>query len=94
MLGDAEAGALVVIGGKTLRGGHTPGVDEEIQLARKAGIPVFLFGSVGGRSSELTAAMASEERAKTNGLSDAANIELATSLDYGRLARLILDASF
>ena len=62
MLNDSEAGALVVIGGKTARGGHTPGVDEEIQLARTAGLPVYIFGSVGGRSSEISATMTLAER--------------------------------
>jgi hypothetical protein len=94
MFNDAEAGALVVIGGKTARGGHSPGVDEEIQLARKAGLPIYIFGSVGGRSSELSAAMSPAERATMNGLSEAANEDFATSLDYSRLAKLILDSSF
>ena len=92
MLGDVEAGGLVVIGGKTARGGHTPGVDEEIQLAREAGLPVFIFGSVGGRSSEISAAMTSEDRAAISGLSEANNIELATSLDYSRLAKAVLNS--
>jgi hypothetical protein len=94
MLGDIEAGGLVVIGGKTAQGGHTPGVDEEILLAREAGLPVFIFGSVGGRSSEISAAMTPEDRVAANGLSETANIELATSLDYSRLAKLVLDSSF
>jgi len=92
MLNDPEAGALVVIGGKTARGGHSPGVDEEIRLARKAGLPVYIFGSVGGRSSQLSAAMTPAERAALSGLSESASEELATSLDYSRLAKLILDS--
>lgn len=94
MLNDPEAGALVVIGGKTARGGHSPGVDEEIQLARKAGLPVHIFGSVGGRSSELSAAMSPADRVAISGLSENSTEELATSLDYSRLAKLILDSSF
>lgn len=92
MLNDPEAGALMVIGGKTARGGHSPGVDEEIRLARKAGLPVYIFGSVGGRSSQLSAAMTPAERAALSGLSESASEELATSLDYSRLAKLILDS--
>lgn len=94
MLNDPEAGALVVIGGKTARGGHLPGVDEEIQLAREAGLRVYLFGSVGGRSSEISARMTMAERVAINGLSQASNNELANSLDYRRLTKLIIDSSF
>jgi hypothetical protein len=94
MLNDTEAGALVVIGGKTSRGGHSPGVDEEIQIARAAGLPVYIFGSVGGRSSELSAAMTPAERVAFSGLSESASEELATSLDYSRVAKMILDSTF
>jgi hypothetical protein len=76
--------------GKTSRGGHSPGVDEEIQIARAAGLPVYIFGSVGGRSSELSAAMTPAERVAFSGLSESASEELATSLDYSRIAKLIL----
>lgn len=54
MIGDVEAVALIALGGKTSAGGHNPGIDEEIEIARKYGVPVFLIGSVGGRSSELS----------------------------------------
>lgn len=53
MLSDKEAVALIALGGKTTSGGHQPGIDEEIALAKKYNVPVFLIGSVGGRSSEL-----------------------------------------
>ncbi len=94
MLNDQEATALVVIGGKTTPNGHTPGVDEEIRLARAAGLRVYIFGSVGGRSSELSATMTPEERQSMNGLSPSADAELATSSHYARLAKLIIDSSF
>ena len=94
MLKDPEAAALVVIGGKTKRGGHSPGVDEEMDIARGAGLPVYVFGSVGGRSSELIAAMMPAERAALNGQPESINEEFATSFDYGRLAKIILDSSF
>ena len=90
MLEDPEAGALVVIGGKTARGGHTPGVDEEIQLARSANLPVFVFGSVGGRSSELSAAASPALRAELSRLPDEVNEALANSLDYARLSEAIV----
>ncbi|HEX5236572.1 MAG TPA: TIR domain-containing protein [Silvibacterium sp.] len=94
MIVDPEASAIVVIGGKTSRGGHIPGVDEEIELARKARLPVYLIGSVGGRSSELSSSLSLAEREALNGATETANVELASSLDYSRLAELILSASF
>ncbi len=92
MLEDSEAGALVVIGGKTARGGHTPGVDEEIQFARNAKLPVFVFGSVGGRSSELSAAATPTQRAGLSRMPAEFNDALASSLDYARLSQTILEA--
>lgn len=92
MLEDPEAGGMVVIGGKTARNGHIPGIDEEIEIARRSGLPIFIFGSVGGRSSEIIAGMTDSERVNLNGLSAEVNESLASSLDYGRLARLIVQA--
>jgi hypothetical protein len=92
MLNDPEAGALVVIGGKTTRGGHVPGVDEEIRLAREANLPVFIVGSVGGRSSELCATMGSAGLVALNGLAESDNQDLMNSLEYDRLARVVLDS--
>ena len=90
MVGDPDAGALVVIGGKKARPGIPPGVDEEIALARKAGLPVYIIGSVGGRSSEIVSNMAPKERGSLNPLPEAEQELLATSLDYAALAQLIL----
>jgi hypothetical protein len=90
MLSDSEAGVLVVIGGKTARGGHSPGIDEEIAIAKENGLPVFIFGSVGGRSSEITGAMTTAERSALNGQPAKVNDAFATSLDYSRLAQMII----
>jgi len=67
MLCDPEAGALVVIGGKTFRNGHIPGIDEEIAIAREKRMPIFILGSVGGRSSEIISEMTPSDRAALNG---------------------------
>jgi hypothetical protein len=91
MLSDPEAGALVVIGGKTSRGGHTPGIDEEIAIAREKGLPVFIIGSVGGRSSEIVSALSPVERVAMNGLSETVNEAFATGLDYSRLAQIVIE---
>lgn len=94
MMRDPENSALVVIGGKTARGGHVPGVDEEIVLAREAGMPVFVLGSVGGRSSEVIAAMDSNARRALNGLPDDVQDEFVNSLDYAKLAGIVLRSAF
>ncbi|RNB83196.1 toll/interleukin-1 receptor domain-containing protein [Brevibacillus nitrificans] len=91
MINDEEARALIVMGGKTTDGGHMPGVDEEISLARRAGIPVFIIGSVGGRSGELAAELDKNNWEETwNELTVEENRLIMTSLDYSTIAKLIL----
>jgi hypothetical protein len=94
MMRDPDAGALVVIGGKKTRPGIPPGVDEEIALAREAGLPVYIIGSVGGRSSELISGLNLKERGALNDLPEAMQDLLASSLDYAALAQLIVTTSF
>lgn len=92
MIADGQAAGLVAIGGKTRAGGHSPGVDEEITLAREAGLPVFLIGSAGGRTSELGAEMSAAGWADPpNGLTADRNQELLVSPDYGTLANVVLE---
>ena len=88
MLNDPEVGALVVIGGKTSRGGHIPGIDEEIAIAREKGIPVFIVGSVGGRSSQIISEMLPADRVALNGQSEEINDAFANDIDYSRLAEV------
>jgi hypothetical protein len=91
MVDDPHAAAVIVIGGRTAVAGHIPGVDEEVQLARTAGLPVFLVGSCGGRSAELSC----QHLAGTTSLNNLApedNRELATSTDYASLASMVLDS--
>jgi hypothetical protein len=90
MLSDPEARALVVIGGKTSRGGHIPGIDEEIAIARERKLPIFILGSVGGRSSEIISDMTPIDRSALNGQPEAINVAFATDLDYSRLAQIVV----
>jgi hypothetical protein len=53
------ADAVVAIGGRTLAERPSPGVEEEIDLARVAGMPAYLLGAVRGQ----TAVRAQRERA-------------------------------
>lgn len=92
MIQDEQAVCMVVIGGKTKRPGIPPGVDEEIEIAKRHGLPVFLIGSAGGRTAEL----ASEYEIscwikKPNKASIELNHELLVSVDYQVLAKDILD---
>jgi len=93
MLSDDKAIALVCLGGKTKSEGHQPGIDEEIQLAKSKGLPVFIIGSVGGRSAEVAQyynGIGWSE--KLNDLSVNDNIELMTSFDYKFLSNKILNS--
>ncbi|MDR5728560.1 MAG: TIR domain-containing protein [Terriglobia bacterium] len=92
MLSDPEAGALVVIGGKTSRCGHVPGIDEEIAIAHEMRLPIFILGSVGGRSSEIINEMTPVDRAALNGQSEAINEAFAKDVDYSRLAQIVAKA--
>jgi SLOG cluster3 family/TIR domain len=93
MVQDPEAAGLVALGGKFPREGIPSGVDEEIARARAAGLPVFLVGSVQGRSSQV-AAEHSELRwtDKLNNLSNEENEQLRLSLDFGSSADLVLNS--
>jgi hypothetical protein len=94
MINDSQAVALIAIGGKTSAGGHAPGVDEEVALAHDAGIPVFIVGSVGGRSGQLGLEWNSNEttRGALNALSVGQNEQLLNSIDYLSLTSLVLDS--
>lgn len=94
MISDPQAAALVALGGKTKAGGHAPGVDEEVALAHEAGLPVFVVGSVGGRSGQLAYEWTVDKVKKgaLNSLSAEQNKQLLTSIDYLSLAALVLDS--
>lgn len=87
------ADAVVAIGGRTEEGGtHRPGVDEELGLARGAGMPAFLLGGPGGRTAELAAAARSDKAPWAplgNPLSAEDNEQLFQTDDYETVARLI-----
>lgn len=62
MICENKAEALICLGGKIKEDKSQQGVDQEIELARKAGIPVALVGTVGGRSSEYANEILHSER--------------------------------
>ncbi len=91
MIGDECAVGLVAMGGRTSAGGHAPGVDEEVDLARAAGMQVFLVGSTGGRAAQLAAELSAMKwKERLNKLTAQENEELLRSLDYGLLADRVM----
>lgn len=83
--------ALICLGGVIRDGDTTQGIGEEIKIARSSNIPVFIVGSVGGRSSQL----ASEYRRTGNWKdfnkeSESLNEDLALNLDYRNLANKVI----
>ena len=90
MMDDEQAAGLVAIGGKHPREGLSIGVDEEMELAAKAGLPAFLIGSVQGRSSHLAAHFSAQGwKEKPNSLTVEENEQLRISLDYSSLADMV-----
>jgi hypothetical protein len=97
MVEESSAIAAIVIGGLTREeSGRQPGVEEEMLLARRRGIPVFLLGATGGQA----AVLVEQARAQRppfaelgNGLSEEDNEFLATTDDYARAADMIWTAT-
>lgn len=84
--------ALICLGGVIRDGDTTKGIDEEIKIARENNIPVFIIGSVGGRSSQIASEyLQTGEWKKINHENKSFNDELALSLDYRYLANKIIE---
>lgn len=62
MICKENAEMLICLGGKIKANKEEQGVDIEVELARKAGIPVALVGTVGGRSSEFAFEILSQKK--------------------------------
>lgn len=91
MIGDGDNTALVCIGGKIKKDPALQGVDEEVTIARKHKLPVFLIGSVGGRSSQM--ALERERENDWNKINEAGkkfNEALLYEMDYRKLARQMI----
>ncbi|WBW98852.1 SLOG domain-containing protein [Oceanirhabdus sp. W0125-5] len=91
MIAREEVKALICLGGKKKSECESPGIDEEIKIAQENNIPVFLIGSVGGRSAELAAEY--KKNGKWNELNNEGlefNEELMLDLDYGKLVNDII----
>jgi SLOG-like protein/TIR domain-containing protein len=84
--------ALICLGGVIRNGDTTKGIDEEIKIARENNIPVFIIGSVGGRSSQIASEyLQNGEWSKLNDKDNKFNEEMALNLDYRYLANKIIE---
>lgn len=95
MIQAGSADVAVIIGGRTAEGGtHAPGVEEELALAREAGISAVALASPGGQAAQI----ADRERHAEppwaglgNGLPAEINDLIADDDDYAEVARIIWD---
>lgn len=90
MICKEKAEMLICLGGKNNKA--RPGVDIEVELAKRAGIPVALVGTVGGRSSECA-----YQRVETGRWSDlnswdtSLNESLFYNVNHRLMAKRLLD---
>ncbi|MDE6919072.1 MAG: hypothetical protein K2P89_04120, partial [Lachnospiraceae bacterium] len=90
MICKEKAEMLICLGGKNNKA--QPGVDIEVELAKRAGIPVALVGTVGGRSSECA-----HQRVETGRWSDlnswdtSLNESLFYNVNHRLMAKWLLD---
>lgn len=92
MFSDDNIKAHICLGGRFKVGDRIPGIDEEIEIAKSKGIPVFLVGSVGGRTAELYNEMSAEDLYKLNGKSEELNKILNSTDNFRRLTDIIIDS--
>lgn len=79
--------ALICLGGIIRDGDTSQGIDEEIRIARANNIPVFIIGTVGGRSSQIASEYKKTSQwNELNEESESLNFSLALDLDYRNLA--------
>jgi hypothetical protein len=93
MIRAENADVAVIVGGRTEEHGtHAPGVEEELALARAAGVPVVVVASPGGQA----AVIADRERESQppwsglgNGLPADVNDQIAEEDDYAGIAQVL-----
>lgn len=78
--------AVVSFGGMIKTDKSEEGIREEIDVAIKAGIPVYIIGSTGGSSSEIAREYAKNEYKGLNNSSKKINENFTTNLNFKKLA--------
>lgn len=93
MINRNEVKALICLGGIIRKENDSNrGVVEEIEIARKNNIPVFLVGMVGGKSSQIAAKyLKNKNWEELNDAPIELNEELALSLDYRTVFKKLID---
>lgn len=92
MICKKKAEALICLGGKIKANKADQGVDIEVGLARSAGIPVALVGTVGGRSGEYALETArTGDWSSLNPWGNELNEKLLYSLNHRLMIRKILE---
>ena len=91
MIQRKEVSALICLGGKNKKIKSEEGIREEIALAIKYGIPVFIVGSVGGCSSKVALEYKADNWTGLNNAPKKLNIELMESIDYFSLSQTLLN---
>ena len=93
MIGGSSAVAAIVVGGRTYaESGRPPGIEEEVQIARRQGVPVYVLGAAGGEAALVAERLRQQNPPFAdlgNQLSSAENEFLATTDDYTAAAQLI-----
>ena len=83
---------LICLGGKIKEDKSQQGVDIEVELAKKIGIPVALVGTVGGRSSEYALEKIQEENwTELNSWNKELNESLFYNLNHRLMIKSLLD---
>lgn len=92
MIGGQKSEMLICLGGKIKSDKSQQGVDLEIDLAKKAGIPVALVGSVGGRSGEYAFEKIKEQNCSDlNSWDSTLNENLFYNVNHRLMVKRLLD---
>lgn len=84
---------MICLGGKIKEDKSQQGVDIEVELAKRAGIPVALVGTVGGRSSEYAHEMLTAESwSELNDFDKSLNESLFCNVNHRLTAKKLLDS--
>lgn len=92
MITEQKAELLICLGGKIKDDKSQQGVDIEVDLAKKAGVPIALVGSVGGRSGEYAfERIRAQKWSDLNQWDDKMNEELFYNVNHRTMIKKLLD---
>lgn len=91
MIGEKNVVAMICLGGKIKKEKNEQGVDIEVGLAGRHHVPVYLVGTVGGRSAQMSGEYEQSGRwEQLNSLGDAFNEKLAHTINHHEMAQKLL----